>query len=323
MSDQSTCGDGMISRRSLMRWAGSAAAGLALAGRQAKGAETADSFRFAHLADIHVAPERRAPEGFRAALDAVHGLRPRPDFILTGGDLVMDALAASEQRATQLFDLYTRICRDSDIPFRQCIGNHEVFGWSSKGRIPRDHALYGKKMAAERLGLAKTTYSFDHKGWHFCVVDDTLPNDGEGFHGGFSDRDLDWLDRDLAAAAGRPKIVCAHIPVVSVAVFRGMEARDRDHLDITRNRICRNPGPILALLAKHHVNLVLAGHLHQNERIELDGTTHIGEGAVCGAWWKGSHFGNREGFGVIDVDGNGGFRHRYHEYGWEAAQKGA
>jgi 3',5'-cyclic-AMP phosphodiesterase len=269
------------------------------------------------LTDIHVQPERRADEGFRAALKAVHEMKPRPDFILTGGDLVYDVLNVSEERANKLFDMYNAICRDSDIPFRQCIGNHEVFGWQSKGRIPKDHADYGKKMAADRLGLARTTYSFDHKGWHFCVVDDILPNDGEGCHGGISDEDMDWLDRDLAAAGEKPKVLCAHIPIVSAAVFRGIEEREKSHLEIGRVLVCRNPGPILRLLQKHRVNLVLTGHLHQNERIELDGTTHVGQGAVSGAWWKGPHHGNPEGFGVIDVNADAGFEHRYHEFGWQ------
>ncbi len=309
-----------ISRRGLLHMAGSAALGLAL-GRRAIAAEaiqSAKAFRFVHLTDIHVQPERRAEEGLRACLASIHALKPRPDIIITTGDLVMDALAASEERANKLFDLYNRICRDSDIPIRNCIGNHEVFGWQSKGRIPSDHADYGKKMSRDRLGLENTTYSFDHQGWHFCMVDDILPNEGEGYHGGISDEDMEWLDRDLAAAGDRPKAICAHIPILSVAVFRGLEARDKNTLEIQRRRVCRNPGPILELLKKHRVNLVLTGHLHQNERLELDGTTYIGEGAVSGAWWKGAHLGNPEGFGIIDVKADGAFEHRYHEYGWKA-----
>ncbi len=325
MDTQSPGSASPMTRRGLFHLAGSAALGVVLGGRIAAAApaQPAKAFRFVHLTDIHVQPELRADEGLRAALAAVHALKPRPEFILTGGDLVMDVLAASEQRANLLFDLYKRICRDSDIPIHDCIGNHEVFGWQSNGRIPSDHADYGKKLASDRLGLTKTTYSFDHQGWHFCVVDDILPNAGEGYHGGISDEDMDWLERDLAAAGDRPKALCTHIPVLSAAVFRGLEARDKDNLEIHRRRVCRNPGPILKLLQKHRVSLVLTGHLHQNERITLDGTTHVGEGAVSGAWWKGSHFGNPEGFGIIDVQTDGTFEHRYHGYGWKAAAPAA
>lgn len=320
MDQRSANSEQSISRRGVLRLGGAAALGAALAGRPslAAAADPPAAFRFVHMTDIHVQPELRAAEGLRAAIQAAHAMTPRPDFILTGGDLVFDVLNVTHERAKSLFDLYAAICRDSDIPVRDCIGNHEVFGWQSKGRITSDHPEYGKKMAGDRLGLERTTYSFDHKGWHFCVVDDILPNDGEGYHGGISDEDMDWLDRDLTAAGGKPKVLCAHIPVISAVVFRGQDVRDKQHIEVSRARVCRNPGPILKLLQKHQVKLVLTGHLHQNERIELDGTTHVGEGAVSGAWWKGSHFGNPEGFGVIDVTADGKFEHRYSEYGWKA-----
>lgn len=294
-----------------------------MAGKYAAAAETSapESFRFVHMTDIHVQPERKADAGLRAALEAAHKLTPRPDFILTTGDLVFDALSTPQKRVEKLFDLYTGICRDSDLPIRQCIGNHEVFGWGSKGSIPRSHAQYGKKMASDRLELDKLTYSFDHKGWHFCMVDDILPNDSQdGYHGGITDEDMEWLDKDLASAGDRPKIICAHIPLISVLVFRGMEARDKDFLEISRRRVCRNPGPIMDMLRKHKVKVSLAGHLHQNERILLDGTTYITGGAVSGAWWKGSHFGNPEGFGVVDVKADGTFEHSYQTYGWKAVE---
>lgn len=321
MTEQAECGFDWISRRGFLKVVG-AAAGTALLPRAAGAAGTdagqPQAFRFAHLADIHVQPERRAGEGFRKCLDAVHGLKPRPDFILTGGDLVMDVLNTNAGRAKALFDLYTKICGDSDIPIRQCVGNHDVFGWSSKGKIRPDHVAYGKKMVQERLDLARTTYSFNHKGWHFCVVDDIQPRKGEGYEGGFSDADLDWLSGDLAAARDWRKVICAHIPIVSVAVFRGSNAVKDPHVSVSKGMICRNPGPILALLRKHQVNLVLTGHLHQNETLRYDNTTHFGVGAVCGAWWKGPHHGNREGFGVIDVHADGTFEHHYRTYGWQA-----
>lgn len=320
MNHHSCRSDSALSRRGLLRLAGSAAVGATLLGKHSFAAETEapGAFRFVQMTDIHVQPQLRGGDGLRAALEAAHNLSPRPDFILTTGDLVFDALNTPEPRVRKLFDLYTSICRDSDLPIRQCIGNHEVFGWSNS-KIPKDHPEYGKKMAADRLGLDKLTYSFDHKGWHFCMLDDILPNDSqEGYHGGISDADMEWLDKDLTAAGGRPKIICAHIPLISVLVFRNMEARDKETLDISRRRVCRNPGPIMNLLRKHKVQLSLAGHLHQNERIQLDGTTYITSGAVSGAWWKGSHFGNPEGFSVIDVKADGTFEHRYQTYGWKA-----
>jgi len=316
-----------MTRRGFFKAAGTAAIALGPGGKLAAGADShpPEGFRFAHLADIHVQPALRADEGFRACMAAVHRLKPRPDFILTGGDLVMDVLGAREQSAKMLFDLYTGICKDSDISLYHCVGNHDAFGWSPKAKVSPDHVSYGKKMVMERLGLPKTTYSFDHKGWHFCVVDDVLPSKHPRWcwQGGITEADLDWLDRDLGAVGNRPKVVCAHIPFVTVSSFRGQEIKDANesYLKVHKASACRNPGPILSAFRKHKVNLALAGHTHENERIQYRGTTHIIQGAVCGAWWKGPHRGNPEGFGVIDVRADGSFEHHYHTYGWKAQPK--
>lgn len=318
---------GRMTRRGLFRTAGSAALVAAMPrvvwGAEGESVEPASSsFRIAHLTDMHVQPELRADEGFRKCMAAVHELKPRPDLILTGGDLVMDSLATAEPRVKKLFDIYTSICRDSDIPIRNCIGNHDVFGWSSGGKVTADHPQYGKKMVQERLDLPKTTYGFDHKSWHICMVDDILPKkDAEGYEGGVSDEDLAWLDADLTAAGDKPKLLVTHIPIISVVVYRAVDVRAETEFTMKKGAICSNPGPILALLRKHKVQLVLAGHLHDNEVIRYEHTTHVGEGAVSGAWWKGPQRLSPEGFGVVDLRADGTFEHAYHTYGWKAEAK--
>lgn len=313
-----------MTRRSFLTAAG-AAAGAALwpHGTLAVAAPQPgpQAFRFVHLADIHVKPESRGGDGFRQCVAAIHALKPRPDFILTGGDLVMDVLRAPEARAKELFDLYTRICKDSDIPFRHCVGNHDVFGWSNKSKIAPDHVSYGKKMVQDRLDLASTDYSFDHKGWHFCVLDDIqpLPTPNEhGYEAGLTGAQLDWLARDLTAAGKRPKVICAHIPIVSIAACRGVDATDKAQTAVPRASICRNPGPIMKTLKHHGVALALTGHLHVNEVLQFEQTTYVGEAAVSGAWWNGPHSGHAEGFGVFDCRADGTFEHQYHTYGWKA-----
>ncbi|MEP0844645.1 MAG: metallophosphoesterase [Phycisphaerae bacterium] len=311
-----------MSRRGLLRAAGSAAALAALprVGLSEEAAPGASGgFRIAHLTDMHVQPELKAEEGFRKCLAAVHDLKPRPELILTGGDLVMDSLATPEARVKKLFDLYTSICKDSDIPIRHCIGNHDVFGWSSDGKVSKEHPQYGKKMAQERLDLPQTTYSFDHKGWHICMVDDILPAEN-GYIGGISEEDLAWLDADLTAAGDKPKLIVTHIPIVSVVIFRNVDATKDADVKMPRGAVCQNPGPIYGLLRKHKVKLVLAGHLHDNEVLRYEYTTHVGEGAVSGAWWKGPQRLSPEGFGVVDLKPDGGFEHQYLTYGWKAAQ---
>ena len=70
---------------------------LILMGCNPKSSKTAvaeeDGFSFAFLTDIHLQPERGAEAGFKWAIREVNKLHP--DFVITGGDLVMDVLNQS------------------------------------------------------------------------------------------------------------------------------------------------------------------------------------------------------------------------------------
>ena len=103
-----------------------------------------------------------------------------------------------------------------------------------------------------------------------------------------------------------------------MTIFRAVDATNKPNIELSKSRMCRNTAPILDMLRTNRVNLVLSGHNHQNERLQFDHTTHIEDGAVSGAWWRGSHHGNPEGFGIMDVRPDGTFEHRYQTYGWKA-----
>jgi len=55
------------------------------------------------MKDIHVQQEKNAAKGIHQAVDSVNNLNP--DFVITGGDLVMDSLGQSFEKADQLYNL--------------------------------------------------------------------------------------------------------------------------------------------------------------------------------------------------------------------------
>ena len=73
-----------------------------------------DAFSFAFLTDIHLQPERGAEAGFMWAINEVN--KRNPDFVLTGGDLVMDALNQTYGRADSLFNLYMELSGKFNMP---------------------------------------------------------------------------------------------------------------------------------------------------------------------------------------------------------------
>lgn len=205
---------------------------------------------------------------------------------------------------------------------RHCIGNHDCLGWGPRSPIDPDHADYGKKLFRDRMGLEALNYAFDFGGWRVCVIDDILPTrfDGErGYQGGFDEAAMGFVEAQFKAAADRPKLLCTHIPIVSATAMTYTNDVEGEHRPLPTGLVTRNSKAILAMLARHRVELVLAGHLHQSERIRYQHTTHIGQGAVSGRWWQGPNAGTAEGFGVIDLWPDGRWEHRYHTYEWEAA----
>lgn len=73
-------------------------------------------------------------------------------------------------------------------------------------------------------------------------------------------------------------------------------------------------------LLKYDLRLVLQGDVNVRERIDDGKSSYIQSGSVSGRWWKGPTIGaHREGYGVIDVDGDD-FTYRYEACGWEAVK---
>src|SRR6056297_64147 len=128
-----------------------------------------DSFKFVFMTDIHLQEERSGAKGFEKAIKRTNQIDP--DFVLTGGDQIMDALGQSEQRATHLFDLYARLSKKFNMCIYNTLGNHDVFGLYEESGISPQHSKYGKTMYKERMQKGSTYYSFNHKGWHFMILD--------------------------------------------------------------------------------------------------------------------------------------------------------
>jgi len=321
-----------LSRRGFLGTAAAAAASFSF-GKTFVSAEDAPApadhpgFRFVHLTDIHIAPERNAPEGLRACLAAIDSLNPKPDFILTGGDNIMDALDQTRERATSLYELLKKTMSDhAGLPVKYCLGNHEVFGWSNKKGVKPTDPLYGKKMFCEMHDLPCTYYRFDHKGWRFFVLDDVQPavdpakNDPPfGYVSYIDEAQMEWLEGELhEKPAAMPAAVVCHIPIFSVTVFE--DSKDRDARNVPHALMCRGARALTELLNRHNVRLALSGHLHQVDQVKFRDVTFVCDGAVSGGWWGGPFKGFEEGFGVLDLAADGRLKHYYHDYGWTPKQ---
>lgn len=271
----------------------------------------AGSFSFIHFTDLHIQPELRAAEGCRQCVAKMN--RVKADFAIAGGDLVMDAAEVPMSRAKQVFDLYAQTVKPLEMKVYSVLGNHDVFGVSSKSGIPATDPMYGKKMFAERVGPRYS--SFDHKGWHFVLLDSigTKPG-GRDFIGHVDEEQIDWLKNDLAKMPrGANLVVCTHVPLVSGA----MQILP-DPWKTAETYLVTNARDVLEILWPYQPKAVLQGHTHIREKVVYRGCQFLTSGAVCGNWWKGARETHPEGFGVITVHGNGQLDWRYETYGFVA-----
>ncbi len=315
---------GKVNRRGLLQSAAAGAIGLgAWAGAGANVAfgnaqpapkrEAKRVLRLAHLTDVHVQPERSAGEGFAACLKHVQSHQDKPELILFGGDNVMnvDAEANTGERADIQLNLWKAVLQEHcQLPYRICVGNHDILG------LKQDT---GKAWATKAYGLDHRYYSFDQAGWHFIVLDSTEPQEGGGYKGRFDEEQFQWLMQDLQNTPDdRPVLVLSHIPILTVtSFFDGNNEKTGDwvipgswmHIDARR---CKD------LFAKHpNVKLCLSGHEHLVDQVTYNNVTFCCNGAVCGAWWNGNYHECAPGYGVTDLYEDGSFHNQYVVYGWQ------
>lgn len=276
---------------------------------------TQPTFRFVFMTDIHIQPERNGVQGFEAAIKHVNQLDPKPDFVITGGDHVMDALGADFSRADSLYEIFLKSCELFEMPVYHCLGNHEVFGiYKSSGVSPK-HPEFEKQMYRNRMAQDSTYRSFNHKGWHFMLLDPIAidKNHPKGkYYGHIDSVQMQWICDDLSKIdTNKPVVMATHIPLVSASaqLTNGAHKGPGDH-------VVDNAMKLLMNAQKNALKLVLQGHLHLVESMTMKETTYITGGAVSGAWWKGPRGGFEEGYVVVDVHGDS-FDWEYVDYGWE------
>ena len=172
----------------------------------------ARGFRFVHLTDLHIQPELGATEGVAKAVQKVLSLEPRPNFIITGGDHIMDGLDVTRERADLQFKLLKEALKPLEMPIYHTVGNHDIFGWARKdGNSPKEHG-YGKQLFQEKVSAGRTYRSFDFGDWHFILLDSIQPVSPHGWNAEIDEDQLTWLQQDLSQTGKkRPKIGRAHV----------------------------------------------------------------------------------------------------------------
>lgn len=248
--------------------------------------------RFAHLTDIHVKPGIIPETGMAKAFQHVQQLTSKVDFIINGGDAIMDALEADKQKTQIQWDLFKNILqKENSLPLYHTIGNHDVWGWFIKESKPDNDRLYGKAWVVETLEMKNRFYSFTKGNWHIVVLDSTQLNPAGGYIGKLDDTQLEWLQQELANTPP-DKFICivSHIPILSICsgLFFDKTEPNGD-FKIQRNLMHTDFLVLKKIFAKFsNIKVCISGHIHLQDEVNYLGIKYYCNGAVSGNWWKGS-----------------------------------
>jgi 3',5'-cyclic AMP phosphodiesterase CpdA len=249
--------------------AGAAAAPARPAGVAA--AKKTETFTFAYISDSHLYKRTlndRFINALMRAVDDVNALDPQPDFVFYGGDLAQ--LGQPEE-----LELGAQILKNLKAPLKIMVGEHDWFlDMGEKWR-----SLFGEP-----------TYSFDHKGVHFVVLNSIIEKDfwtarkltplqrmqtvaglDNGTQSPFSvgAEQRTWLENDLKGKpSSLPLVVFSHSPLYKLYKPWNFWTDDADEVQ--------------AILRRFRNVQVLHGHTHQilTNRI---GNIHF-QGFLSTAW---------------------------------------
>ncbi|MFW5725705.1 MAG: metallophosphoesterase family protein [Bacteroidota bacterium] len=263
--------------------------------------KSAASFSFAFITDLHL--NNNHPESFEALKQAVDTARAKnADFIITGGDNVdVDAMGMERMdEAKALFDKYRNVINETGADFKLTIGNHDRY-WHM-GNIEE---TYGSALFSEFFG--DTYYAWEHKGVKFIHL-----NTAEVCEDSYciSETQKQWFQQTLdQTPKTQPLIIIAHVPFLSL-YYPALDGY------YTHTDVFKGFKDVWQMFSEHNVQLVLQGHMHLFEEMNVLGTQFITGGALSANWWGGSFHGTEEGFVMIHWDGEK-MTWDYTDIGWE------
>ncbi len=318
-----------INRRTLLKTGGAILSGsslLSLASAQSTGNVSSKDgkyrvFRFALMTDIHMDVKRNAEKGLASALNHCQNLDDPPDFIVTGGDNIMDAYGTELKYCQKQYDLLQKTVKDNcSIPVKWCIGNHDVWGFDLKdSKTTGKEPLWGKKKPVAEYNMQGRYYHFDKSNWRFIILDSTSLNEDKPYSylGRLDDEQKNWLINTLEHSKDKNIVVVSHIPIATVTILEETSAKNFQHR-FSGGAMHYDSMEIRHLLEKYpNVKLCLSGHTHRIDKVIWRGINYVCCGAVSGAWWKGNWGYTDEGYMVFDMYNNGEFDNQYISYNWK------
>ncbi len=227
------------------------------------------NFSFIFLPDLHLNPDTEVLTNFNSVSKQVN--RMRPDFVITGGDMIYTAKSVDDKKASVLFDLMDEQLEKFNMPVYLTMGNHETVGITSESGIDSSNPMWGKKMFEERYN--KRYYSFNYEGWKFFVLDGIRIREKEkDYTSGIDEDQIKWIENELLSTGkDTPLIIAIHTPLINP---HAMTDSGSDALSVSSDKV-------LDLFENHNLKIVLQGHNHIYMNLYINGKHYISGGSTA------------------------------------------
>jgi predicted MPP superfamily phosphohydrolase len=268
------------------------------------------------LSDVHVKPTDTAQEGMRRAFRKANALKP--DFIINGGDAIMDAMAATKEKTATQWNVWKNIVNEENrLPVYHAIGNHDAWGWQVKDESVKNDPLYNKAWVIKEHGMPGRFYAFEKKNWKFIVLDTAHENNG-GYIAKIDDEQFTWLENELKNTSSDQHVcMVSHIPIVSfcAALFSDKNEPNGDW-KVSRALLLTDARKMVDLFSNYkNVRCCLSGHIHLQDEVEYKNVQYFCNGAVSGNWWNGAFKGFDPAFAQFRFFKNGDVKRDIINYG--------
>lgn len=228
-----------------------------------------NNFSFIFLPDLHLNPATEVLTNFNSVAKQVNRLKP--DFVITGGDMIYTAKSVDDKKASILFDLMDEQLEKFRMPVYLTMGNHETVGITAESGIDSSNPMWGKKMFEERYD--KRYYSFNYEGWKFFVLDGIRIREKEkDYTSGIDDEQIKWIEKELLSTGKEiPVVIAVHTPLINPHAIS----------DSGSDALTAASEKVLDLFEKHNLKIVLQGHNHIYMNLYINGIHYLSGGSTA------------------------------------------
>ncbi|MFZ0282236.1 MAG: metallophosphoesterase [Bacteroidales bacterium] len=228
------------------------------------------NFSFVYLPDIHLQPDSVVLAGFDQLAKQINKLRP--DFVLTGGDMIYTAKNVNDKKAGILFDLMDNEFKKFRMPVYLTMGNHENVGITEESGIDKTNPMWGKNMYESRY--TKRYYTFEFNGWKFFILDGIKILEKEkNYTQGVDSVQMEWIRNELVTMdKSVPVIISIHSPLINPHAISSSDSE----------ALSANSAAILNMFRDYNLRMVLEGHTHLYMDLFFKGVSYVSGGST--AW---------------------------------------